>query len=67
MIEKGKIDKVKLKAENFTKILQKRIDRKDPIIKSQKLPKNTRAKKLTRADAEVLLKMFEELLDNLNK
>jgi hypothetical protein len=63
LIGKGKIDKVKLRSENFTKILQKIIDRKDP----KNPPKNPQQGRLTKADAEILLKMFEELLINLNK
>jgi hypothetical protein len=61
LIEKGKMDKAVVKAEKFEKILQKRIDRKDP----KRLPKNLKHKRLSKEDAEELLKMFEELLNNI--
>ena len=57
-IQKGKIDKTKLKVDRFTSILDKRIDRKDP--------KKPRPHMLTKTDAEQLLLMLDTLLNNLN-
>ncbi len=56
-IEKGKIAKAGLKAEKFKISLEKTIDKTDP-----KKPKH---KKLTDADAQILVDMLEKLLDNI--
>ena len=61
-IEKGKIGKAKLKAENFKKVLQKRVDQKDP----KKISKPN-IKRLSKEDAELIIKMLDQLLINLNK
>ncbi|MFA7216620.1 MAG: hypothetical protein WC095_01405 [Candidatus Paceibacterota bacterium] len=57
LINKGKIDKAGLRAEKFTEVLEKRLDKKD----SEK-PKPGR---LTKQQAEDLLVMLENLLNYL--
>lgn len=59
LINKGKIDKAELKAEKFTEILEKRLDKKDS--------KRPKPGKLTKDQAEDLLIMLENLLNNLEK
>jgi hypothetical protein len=58
LIQKGKIDKVKLKVSNFVGVLQNVLAKPDP--------KHPKPKKLSKADAQVLLDMLNTLLDNLN-
>lgn len=57
LINKGKINKAELKVEKFTDVLEKRLDKEDP-----KKPKPGR---LTKQQAEELLIMLENLLNNL--
>src|SRR3989338_9064559 len=58
-IQKGKIDKAKLKADKFKKVLEKRLAKPDP----KKPPK---VKKLSKTDAQLLLDMLNKLLDNIS-
>ena len=58
-IQKGKIDKAKLKADRFKKVLEKRLAKPDP----KKPPK---VKKLSKTDAQLLLDMLNKLLDNIS-
>jgi len=58
-IQKGKIDKAKLKAEKFKKVLEKKLAKPDP----KKPPK---VKKLSKTDAQLLLDMLNQLLDNIS-
>jgi len=57
-IQKGKIDKAKLKADKFKSVLEKKLAKPDP--------KHPKQKKLSKTDAQLLLDMFNTLLDNLN-
>lgn len=56
-IQKGKIDKAKLKAEKFKDVLEKKLAKPDP--------KHPKPKKLSKTDAQLLLDMLNKLLDNL--
>ncbi len=56
-IQKGKIDKAKLTADKFKSVLEKKISKPDP--------KHPRIKKLSKTDAQLLLDMLNNLLDNL--
>ena len=58
MIQKGKIDRAKLKADRFKSVLERRIERPDSMY--------PRLKKMSKADAELLLDMLNKLLDNLS-
>lgn len=57
-IKNGKINKAKLKADNFKNVLEKRLSKSDP--------KKPRPKKLSKTDAQTLLDMLNTLLDNLS-
>ena len=57
-IQKGKIDKAKLKVTNFANTMQNVLAKPDP--------KHPKTKKLSKADAQVLLDMLNTLLNNLN-
>ena len=57
-IQKGKIDKVELKAEKFKKFLEKKLAKPDP--------KKPNPKKLSKTDAQLLLDMLNKLLDNIS-
>ena len=56
-IQKGKIDKAKIKVDKFKNILQNRLSKPDP--------KHPKPKKLTKTDAQLLLDMLNGLLDNI--
>src|SRR3989338_7511597 len=56
-IQKGKIDKAKLKVEKFQNVLEKKLAKPDP--------KKPKPKKLSKTDAQLLLDMLNKLLDNL--
>ncbi|MFZ2621281.1 MAG: DUF5018 domain-containing protein [Minisyncoccia bacterium] len=56
-IQKGKIDKTKLKVDKFKSVLEKKITKPDP--------KHPKPKKLSKTDAQLLLDMLNQLLDNL--
>jgi hypothetical protein len=58
LIQKGKVDKAKLKADKFITVLKNRIAKPDP--------KKPRPKKLSKTDAQTLLDLLNGLLDNLN-
>ncbi len=57
-IQKGKIDKAKLKADRFKNVLEKKLAKPDP--------KHPKIKRLSKTDAQLLLDMLNKLLDNLN-
>ena len=57
-IQKGKIDKAKLKADRFKNVLEKKLARPDA--------KHPKIKRLSKTDAQLLLDMLNKLLDNLN-
>jgi len=57
-IQKGKIDKAKLKAEKFKNVLEKKLAKPDP--------KKPKPKKLSKTDAQLLLDMLNKLLDNIS-
>ena len=57
MIQKGKIDKAKLKAEKFKKFLEKKLAKPDP--------KKPKPHKLSKTDVQLLLDMLNRLLINL--
>ncbi len=57
-IQSGKIDKAKLKAEKFKLKMEKKIAKPDP--------KKPRPKQISKTDAQLLLDIFNKLLDNLN-
>jgi pimeloyl-ACP methyl ester carboxylesterase len=57
-IQKGKIDKAKLKADKFETVLKNRLAKPDP--------KKPKLKKLSKTDAQLLLDMLNQLLDNLS-
>ena len=57
LIQKGKIDKAKLKAEKFVTAMNKVLQKPDP--------KKPRPKNISKADAQVILDMLNGLLDNL--
>jgi hypothetical protein len=57
-IQKGKIEKAKLKANKFTNILENKLSKPDP--------KHPKPKKLSKTDAQLLLDMLNTLLNNLN-
>ncbi len=57
-IQKGKIDKAKLKADKFKNVLEKKLAKPDP--------KHPKVKRLSKTDAQLLLDMLNKLLDNLN-
>lgn len=57
-IQKGKIDKAKLKADKFESVLEKKLAKGDP--------KKPKPKKLSKTDAQLLLDMLNTLLDNIN-
>ena len=58
LIQKGKIDKAKLKAEKFKSVLEKKLAKPDP--------KHIKPKKLSKTDAQLLLDMLNKLLDNIS-
>ncbi|MCX6702075.1 MAG: alpha/beta hydrolase [Candidatus Zambryskibacteria bacterium] len=58
-IQKGKINKAKLKIEQFRKILA--------IHPKEKEKEKNESKKLTITDTQLLITMLNQLLDNLNK
>ncbi len=58
LIQKGKIDKAKLKADKFKSVLEKKLAKPDP--------KKPKPKKLSKTDAQLLLDMLNKLLDNIN-
>ena len=58
LIEKGKIDKAKLRADKFKSVLEKVISKPDP--------KKPKPKKLSKTDAQLLLDMLNHLLDNIS-
>lgn len=58
LIQKGKIDKAKLKADKFETVLKNRLAKPDP--------KKPKPKKLSKTDAQLLLDMLNGLLDNIN-
>jgi hypothetical protein len=58
LIQKGKIDKAKLKADKFKSVLENKLAKPDP--------KHIKPKKLSKTDAQLLLDMLNKLLDNLN-
>jgi len=58
-IQKGKIAKAQLKAEKFQNVLKVKV--------AKPLPKNPKLQKLSNADAEILIRMLETLLSNLEK
>ncbi|MBI3888496.1 hypothetical protein HY311_01750 [Candidatus Nomurabacteria bacterium] len=57
-IQKGKIDKAKLKVDKFKSVLENKLAKPDP--------KHLKPKKLSKIDAQLLLDMLNKLLDNLN-
>ena len=57
-IQKGKINKAELKAEKFKKIMEKTLSKADP--------KKPKPKKLSKTDAQLLLDMLNQLLDNIS-
>ncbi len=59
LIERGKIDRAKLRAELFKNVLEKSLIRKEK--------KGTRPGRLSVADTQLIITMIEELLTNLNK
>jgi len=58
LIQKGKIDKAKLRADKFKSVLEKVISKPDP--------KKPKPKKLSKTDAQLLLDMLNQLLDNIS-
>ena len=58
LIQKGKIDKAKLKVDRFKSVLEKKLAKSDP--------KHPRFKRISKTDAQLLLDMLNKLLDNLN-
>jgi hypothetical protein len=56
-IQKGKIDKAKLKVDKFKSVLENKLSKPDP--------KKPRPKKLSKTDAQLLLDLLNGLLDNL--
>ncbi|MEK7585781.1 MAG: hypothetical protein AAB477_00905 [Patescibacteria group bacterium] len=56
-VQKGKVDKAKLKADKFKSVLEKRLSRPDP--------KHPRPQKLSKTDAQLLLDILNKLLDNI--
>jgi len=58
LIQKGRIDKAKLKAEKFKIALKKKLSKPDP--------KHPKPKKLSKTDAQLLLDMLNKLLDNIS-
>lgn len=57
-IQKGKIDKVKLKVDRFKSALERKLAKPDP--------KKPKPKKLSKTDAQLLLDMLNKLLDNIS-
>lgn len=57
-IQKGKIDKAKLKVDRFKIALERKISKPDP--------KHLKPKKLSKTDAQLLFDMLNKLLDNLS-
>jgi pimeloyl-ACP methyl ester carboxylesterase len=57
-IKDGKIDQAKIKAEKFSFGLENKLSKQDP--------KKPKPKKISKEDAQILLNMFNKLLDNLN-
>jgi len=57
-IQKGKVDKAKLKVDKFETVLKNKLAKPDP--------KKVKPKKLSKTDAQTLLDMLNTLLDNLN-
>jgi len=57
-IQKGKIDRAKLKADRFKSVLEKKLSKPDP--------KHPKLKKLSKTDAQLLLDMLNKLLDNIS-
>jgi hypothetical protein len=57
-IQKGKIDKAKLKSDKFETVLKNKLAKPDP--------KKPKLKKLSKTDAQTLLDMLNTLLDNLS-
>jgi len=58
LIQNGKIDKAKLKADKFKSVLEKKLAKPDP--------KKPKPKKLSKTDAQLLLDMLNKLLDNID-
>lgn len=58
LIQEGRIDRAKLKADKFKKVLEKKLAKSDP--------KRPKPKKLSKTDAQLLLDMLNKLLDNLS-
>ncbi|MEQ1500305.1 MAG: hypothetical protein ABL917_02975 [Parcubacteria group bacterium] len=56
-IQKGKINKAKLRVDKFVSILEKKLTKKEG--------KNSKPMKLSKSDAQLLLDMLNRLLDNL--
>lgn len=57
LVKKGKIDRAKTKIENMSKMLVRKL--------AQPTPKNLKAGKLSKTDAQLLLDMLNQLLDNI--
>jgi len=57
-IQKGKIEKAKLRADKFKVVLEKKLTKADP--------RHPKIKKLSKTDAQLLLDMLNKLLDNLS-
>lgn len=57
-IQKGKIDKAKLKAEKFAHIFKNTLSKSDP--------RKPKPHKLSKTDAQLLLDMLNKLLDNIS-
>ena len=57
-IQKGKVDKAKLKADRFKTVLENKLSKPDP--------KKPKPKKLSKTDAQLILDMLNQLLDNLS-
>ena len=57
-IGEGKVDKAKLKADRFKTVLENKLSKPDP--------KKPKPKKLSKTDAQLILDMLNQLLDNLS-
>ncbi len=57
-IQKGKVDKAKLKADRFKTVLENKLSKPDP--------KKPKPKRLSKTDAQLLLDLLNGLLDNLS-
>lgn len=58
-IQKGKVEKAKLKADKFKSAIERKMNRHEDKYK--------KPRKLSREDAQILLDMLNKLLDNLNQ